>query len=262
MKKITILSMLCAVTFGAFSQNVFKKETTTTNNNKKSNLENGMYAKINTTKGDILIQLEYEKTPLTVANFVALAEGTMENNKKNQGVPYYNGLKFHRVIADFMIQGGCPEGTGGGGPGYNFYDETRKDLTHNGPGILSMANSDPQGSKQAYGSYQQAWSENGQIGYVYFFGVDALALPNTAMNSYQPYVFKTINGGSTWARHAALFNFTTIPSVNSRLYTVHSTTLAKPFIAPGEGASGTVDAAGNLHLFASMNSSWEPRGNP
>ncbi len=152
MKKITILSMLCAVTFGAFSQNVFKKETTTTNNNKKSNLENGMYAKINTTKGDILIQLEYEKTPLTVANFVALAEGTMENNKKNQGVPYYNGLKFHRVIADFMIQGGCPEGTGGGGPGYNFYDETRKDLTHNGPGILSMANSDPQGSKQAYGN--------------------------------------------------------------------------------------------------------------
>ena len=115
---------------------------------------------------------------------------------------------------------------------------------------------DGTGSKQAYGSYQQAWSENGQIGYVYFFGVDALALPNTAMNSYQPYVFKTINGGSTWARHAALFNFTTIPSVNSRLYTVHSTTLAKPFIAPGEGASGTVDAAGNLHLFASMNSSY------
>jgi peptidyl-prolyl cis-trans isomerase A (cyclophilin A) len=101
MKKITILSLLCAVTFGALSQNGVKKPTTT-NNNKKSNLENGMYAKINTSKGDILIQLEYEKTPLTVANFVALAEGTMENNKKNQGVPYYNGLKFHRVIADFM----------------------------------------------------------------------------------------------------------------------------------------------------------------
>ena len=143
MKKITILSMLCAVTFGAFSQNIFKKETTTTNNNKKSNLENGMYAKINTTKGDILIQLEYEKTPLTVANFVALAEGTMENNKKNQGVPYYNGLKFHRVIADFMIQGGCPDGNGMGDPGYKFADEFHPDLKHDKGGILSMANSGP-----------------------------------------------------------------------------------------------------------------------
>ena len=140
MKKITILSMLCAITLSAFSQNIFNKKI---NNNKKSNMENGMYAKINTTKGNIIIKLEYEKTPLTVANFVALSEGEMENNKKDKGTPYYNGLKFHRVISDFMIQGGCPDGTGAGSPGYTFADEFHPDLKHDGPGILSMANSGP-----------------------------------------------------------------------------------------------------------------------
>jgi FKBP-type peptidyl-prolyl cis-trans isomerase len=143
MKKITILSMLCALTLSAFSQNIFNKKENTTNNNKKSNLENGMYAKINTTKGDILIQLEYKRTPLTVASFVGLAEGTMKNNKKGAGTPYYDGLKFHRVIADFMIQGGCPDGTGSGSPGYSFADEFHPDLKHDKGGILSMANSGP-----------------------------------------------------------------------------------------------------------------------
>ncbi len=143
MKKITILSMLCAVTLSAFSQNIFNKKENTTNNNKKSNLENGMYAKINTTKGDILIQLEYKRTPLTVASFVGLAEGTMKNNKRGTGTPYYDGLKFHRVIADFMIQGGCPDGTGSGSPGYSFADEFHPDLKHDKGGILSMANSGP-----------------------------------------------------------------------------------------------------------------------
>ena len=113
------------------------------NNDNKSNLEDGMYAKINTTKGKILIQLEYEKTPLTVANFVALAEGTMENKKKDLGTSYYDGLKFHRVIADFMVQGGCPEGSGMGDPGYKFADEFHPELKHDKGGILSMANSGP-----------------------------------------------------------------------------------------------------------------------
>ena len=141
MKKITILSTLCAITLSAFSQNIFNKKENINNN--KSNLENGMYAKINTTKGDILIQLEYVKTPLTVASFVGLAEGTMKNNKKGAGTPYYDGLKFHRVIADFMIQGGCPDGSGSGSPGYSFADEFHPDLKHDKGGVLSMANSGP-----------------------------------------------------------------------------------------------------------------------
>ncbi|MBT7895651.1 MAG: peptidylprolyl isomerase, partial [Flavobacteriales bacterium] len=106
-------------------------------------MEDGMYANIKTNKGEILIKLEFEKTPLTVANFVALAEGNMKNKKKPIGTPYYDGLKFHRVIADFMIQGGCPDGNGTGDPGYKFADEFHPDLKHDKGGILSMANSGP-----------------------------------------------------------------------------------------------------------------------
>jgi len=106
-------------------------------------MDNGLYAKFNTSKGEIVVNLEFKKTPGTVGNFVALAEGNLENNSKPQGTPYYNGLKFHRVIADFMIQGGCPLGTGTGSPGYSFDDEFHPDLKHDSPGILSMANSGP-----------------------------------------------------------------------------------------------------------------------
>ena len=90
-----------------------------------------------------MINLEYKKTPGTVGNFVALAEGNLENDAKPQGEKYYDGLKFHRVIADFMIQGGCPQGTGMGNPGYSFDDEFHPELKHDKPGILSMANSGP-----------------------------------------------------------------------------------------------------------------------
>jgi len=106
-------------------------------------MQDGIYAKIVTDKGEILGQLTYKKTPGTVGNFVALAEGNLENKAKAQGKPYYNGLKFHRVIPDFMVQGGDPDGTGAGGPGYKFDDEFHTDLKHDKPGVFSMANAGP-----------------------------------------------------------------------------------------------------------------------
>ena len=106
-------------------------------------MQDGIYAKFNTTKGEIKVKLTYDKTPGTVGNFVALAEGNLENSAKPKKTPYYDGLSFHRVIPDFMIQGGCPQGTGTGDPGYKFDDEFHPDLKHTGPGVLSMANAGP-----------------------------------------------------------------------------------------------------------------------
>ena len=106
-------------------------------------MQDGIYAKFNTSKGEILVKLTHDKTPGTVGNFVALAEGDQENRVKPKGEPYYNGLKFHRVIPDFMIQGGCPQGTGTGDAGYKFDDEFHADLNHSEPGVLSMANAGP-----------------------------------------------------------------------------------------------------------------------
>lgn len=109
-----------------------------------------MYAEITTNRGTIKLELFYEQTPMTVANFVGLAEGTIENEAKPLGEPYYDGIVFHRVISkkqgsgqDFMVQTGDPDGTGMGGPGYKFPDEIVDSLKHDGPGVLSMANAGP-----------------------------------------------------------------------------------------------------------------------
>ncbi|WP_428225798.1 peptidylprolyl isomerase [Flavobacterium sp.] len=106
-------------------------------------MQDGIYAKFNTSKGSIVVKLTHDLTPGTVGNFVGLAEGNLENSVKPQGQKYYDGLKFHRVIPDFMIQGGCPLGTGTGDAGYKFDDEFVSSLKHDKPGVLSMANAGP-----------------------------------------------------------------------------------------------------------------------
>ena len=130
MKTRRFLPLLAAVAF----------MTTQTETDLSAQAADGLYADLVTNHGKIVISLEFEKCPLTVCSFASLAEGTMDISRKG---PYYDGLTFHRIIKGFMIQGGCPQGTGTGSPGYKFRDEIDPSLKHTGKGILSMANSGP-----------------------------------------------------------------------------------------------------------------------
>lgn len=141
MKRIAILlAAFVLISATAFSQKKSKKEKL--NKMDKEFLEkqpDGLYAKIETSRGIIYALLEYKEVPMTVANFAGLAEGTVTNTAKPAGTPYYDGLIFHRIIPGFMIQGGCPQGTGAGGPGYNIDCELDGENQYHDKGVLSMA---------------------------------------------------------------------------------------------------------------------------
>jgi len=146
MKKLFLLiSALSAISFGAEAQK--KEKLSKADKEFLAAQPDGVYAKLETNRGDIYAMLEHKQVPMTVANYVGLAEGKIKNEKKGENIPYFDGLKFHRIIPGFMIQGGCPNGNGSGDPGYSFPDEIdqNSELVKKGykRGVLAMANRGP-----------------------------------------------------------------------------------------------------------------------
>lgn len=144
--KIKVIVLLFLGMMSGFAQTTKKPSTTApVKKTSTTTATEGIFAEFETAKGKIVVQLEYKKTPITVANFVSLAEGnnTFVTDAKLKGKPFYDGLKFHRVIKDFMIQGGDPAGNGSGGCGYSFKDEFIPEMKFDKAGILAMANSGP-----------------------------------------------------------------------------------------------------------------------
>lgn len=158
---------------------VFACQTTDSNESAiTKGLNDGLYATIETDKGEILLFLDHKNAPLTVANFVGLAEGDIENTFKGKGEPYFDGLNFHRVAPNFVIQGGDPQGNGMGGPGYAFRNEISPELTHSRIGTLAMANSGPNtNGSQFYITHRPTPELNGNynvFGYVLKGGMEVV----------------------------------------------------------------------------------------
>src|ERR1700740_2828270 len=124
-KALILIVALTSIGFGAMAQKKAAAKPKLSKADKEflAKQPDGIYAKLETSRGDIYTMLEYKKVPMTVANYVGLAEGSIKKTAKPEGTPYYDGIKFHRVIPGFMIQGGCPNGNGSGDPGYSFPDE-------------------------------------------------------------------------------------------------------------------------------------------
>ena len=222
MKKLLILAL-----FAGLTQTI------------KSQTQDGMYAKIKTTKGEFLIQLEFEKTPLTVANFVGLAEGKIKNNVKTKGTPFYDGLKFHRVIENFMIQGGCPDGNGMGDPGYKFPDEFHPDLKHSGPGILSMANSGPatNGSQFFITHKETSWLDGKHT--VFGHVVDGMDVVNAITQDDVLQSVTIIKKGSVAKNFDAAKTFNAVLEKNKKEEAENTERLAKDVRKLTEGATIT-----------------------
>lgn len=146
-KLVLFIAALCTLSIGAYAQKKQKIKISKMDQEFLSKQADGIYAKIETNKGNIYATLEYKVMPMTASNFIGLAEGTITNTAKPAGTPYYDGLIFHRVIPNFMIQGGCPQKNGMGSPGYKFPDELdpNSEIGKKGyvRGTLAMANSGP-----------------------------------------------------------------------------------------------------------------------